>query len=331
MLTFITKVDSTTSVEISRDKEVLPDDGNTSRSAQTLLTQSEQNISDSHSSLHLGDDVTSGNRSLVTRKSSFLSSVMQVADKHATKTSRPMSAPSRSSSNVIVSGSSTTLPSQLNRSELRFLKDHQHSEDTEKQRRRVNIDEGARAALHYSAKRQSLKAMSLPRDHRSSLNNAAALKSSISREEEFDHKASPAVIDNTTGEVKGSSVMHINELWNQVENCGSDKANKTAVGADPSVIVDSLANEFRLSSSDVDDRDATKSSIEEKDIFVSFEESQPQLVVGHDQQSISSGGVYTNTCVSHTVNEEKGRHRAASFSNKRKRSLKYNCVKSANN
>ena len=240
-----------------KDTEVLSELENFSQTTHSLLQPQSASSHD--------DSVSLDRRSLVTRNSSFLSSVMQVADKHATKTSRPMSAPTRSSSNIIMmSGSSSTLPSQLNASELKFLREKQRSQSNEKRRRRANIEEGARAALHYSAKRQSLKTMSLPRDHKSSLISLASSTSGGLEEKISDRKTSPVrdittcttpaccqdeifLTDNLisrkvsiTHDIKEAGTLQVDVLWNQTENVRKSDANTIA---DPSLLVGSASDE----------------------------------------------------------------------------------------
>lgn len=282
------------------------------------------------------DDITSSNkRPLVSRKSSFLNSIMQVADKHTTKASRPLSAPSRSSSSITMTrGSFTTLPSQFNGSELRLLREKQRSENIERQKRRANIEQSARAAFQYSARRQSLKTMSLPRDHESATLLATLVASSKSEEDSIMKSSAtfmgsnsssaccedensppghPISVKSSMNEDKEASVIKTDQLQHHIKYAG--KASLDNISSDGSGIV---ADELKSPSSRYGNADVSRSVIEENDITVSFEESQSlcydQLSQGfHSMQESKSA--FT---MAHPKNEERGRHRVASFSNKRK-------------
>lgn len=366
------------STELVKDTIVPSDGENDSQSSKLLLkpntvpaeidimnklsgetgSQAELEDPDFH---NFGSHDSVDEKSKVSRKSSFLSSILQVADKHATKTnnnSRPMSAPSRSSSTTMVTGtcSSVTLPSQFNVSELKVLRLKQQSEIDERQKRRLNIEESARAALHYSAKRQSLKTMSLPRDHRSSSLSAASFISCKSGEKRSGRKSSsPAVMGSNSSptyshdetspfddpnltnsnveEAKDSNaqILQTDELWDQIEQTGRSKEREVTITSDPALMVTSVSEELKSSGTYCDDSESRKSYVvEETAIFVSFEESHSQTLPGanlQDTESSTSNGIHTSKTTLRlppTVNGNNGRHRTASFSNKRKSFVKSN-------
>lgn len=237
----------------------------------------------------------------VVRKSSFLSSIMEVADKHTYKSSRPMSAPSRSVS--------TTLPSQSNGSGEKSL--IQRQEPNEKHKRKINIEESARAALQYSAKHQNLhvKAMSLPRDHKpaslSSEKRSNGLSSATSSPKHHLNTSSP------------SSSMGANIAGGE-ESCSfqnGDQSDRTKVEMNSSFVCGVSGD-----SEPVDNGDSMKSNtVEEKDIFVSFQAPQSPTLTSADQ-SKPSNDTKPSFVTPHTGSEETGRLRASSFSNKRKSS-----------
>lgn len=331
---------------ITKDRVMLADSENDSHTSELLGSmpvashvhiineeagsEFERNDSGLHSTFGSRDDVKSSDkRPLVTRKSSFLSSIMQVADRHTTKALRPSSAPSRSTSSVILtSGSSTTLPSHLDGSDLRLLREKQCLEDIEKQKRRENIEQSARAALHYSAKRRSLKTMSLPRDHRSASHSSTSSKSGGSHLSAFvDRSVSSACcqdenslsghsdsVKTPVDEVKEVPVLQHYKLMNHTDDIDKGEAVLNTTDNNNSTV--------ELQSSDHYDNGGSRSGIiEENDIMVSFEESQ-SLSVGQQAQGSENVQASNSTLtLPHAINDERSRsrHRAASFSNKRKK------------
>ena len=272
----------------------------------------------------------------VVRKSSFLSSIMQVADKHTctSRSSRPKSAPSRS---VVVSGGSTTLPSHLNRSEVKLLTQKQHS--NEKLGQKENIEEGARAALQYSAECQNLhvKALSLPRDHKSASLSAASLTSSelYYANRQSSTISSPKCCPNTTfpsGDSReteaSTTVGKESYVFQNSEQVDKTEEDETTNNCDCGISGESVHAGFTSSANYSGDGDGRKYNIvEEKDICISFQAPQSQSIEVPDlsaAQSKSSGDTEVTFMLPHIVNEETGRHRAASFSNKRKSSFRLN-------
>lgn len=261
--------------------------------------------------------VTLSSKSSVTRKSSFLSSVMQVADKHASTALRPRSAPSRSSFNAI----STSLQSEVSEVAQGFTREKQLSETDKKQKRKANIEESARAAFCYSAKRQSLKTMSLPRDHKTEMCSATWSTSrgqdsenTLSSDLMEDSPSGPC-LDERSMSNTGISSLHtdgvfmVDEIFDEIERIGVSNPDVVDVGGCGHDTVKSVTGE--ISSYDhCDSKDGD--AIEEKDIFVSIEE--PQSVSGGDQKVARLDLLQVNNSA-RAMNEV--RHRAASFSNKR--------------
>ena len=282
-----------------------------------VQTHSEPNVRCSSSSL--SETASSGSKSLVSRKSSFLSSVMQVADKHAvaTSASRPMSAPTRSSPNM-ASGGSATLPSQSN---VRLVRDKQLSEY---KKRRANIEEGARAAFQYSAKRQSLKALSLPRGHKSPSLSTGHSTSTQSNEDALDRNfSSPAVMDNTATPVHSQD---------EHTPSGDHKLTNTSVSVDGGFQIEQIWKEVATSEGHPTVAESTTSrlplsnghcgggdeAIEEKDIVLGFEDSHPQSATRASLQYDSPDAPQVHRSTLPRSNEEKAKHRTSSFSNKRR-------------
>ena len=188
-------------------------------------------------SLEQTDKDGSERKATVSRKSSFLTSVLNVASKHTSpvksgegsiKGGRPVSAPTRSVSSVVLpSHSFYTLPSGLSHKKLR---EKRISLDEERYKRQARFQEGARAALQYQ--RRSLKSESLPRNYHSS---------SVSHNEEDDLKTSPVPStlspiatsrDSTSStpmslrqlsidETPTVSKMQMEEIWKEVEGGAS--------------------------------------------------------------------------------------------------------------
>ena len=229
----------------------------------------------------------------VVRKSSFLSSIMEVADKHTYKSSRPMSAPSRSVS--------TTLPSR----EKSLM---QKQESNEMLKQKINIEEGARAALQYTAKHQNLhvKAMSLPRDHKpaslSHENRANGLSSTTSSPKRHLNTSNSSRMETNIAGGEESCTFQNGEQWDSKVEMTDD-------------CVYGISDESELT----DNGDGMKSNtVEEKDIFVSFQAPQSPSTLASVDQSKSSSDAKASFIAPYTVSEETGRLRAASFSNKRK-------------
>ena len=197
----------------------------------------------------------------VSASTSILNTIMEIARKHSStqlderrqsetkegktthKSTRPISAPIRSS----LSTGSYTLPSSLTQTELRKFREKRISLDEERQKRRANIKESARAALQYSRHRKS---ESLPRQY------SSPLSKSLGSEEEFHSlhnrkSSSPAVVPGGTSPVKvapESSPVHLNlrilsmdetleasfnqmdEIWRQVESRSDDAPTLTELG-----------------------------------------------------------------------------------------------------
>ena len=197
----------------------------------------------------------------VSASTSILNTIMEIARKHSStqldggrqsetkegrtthKNTRPISAPIRSSP----SSGSCTLPSSLTQTELRKFREKRISLDEERQKRRANIKESARAALQYSRHRKS---ESLPRQY------SSPLSKSLGSEEEFHSlhnrkSSSPAVVPGGTSPVKvapESSPVHLNlrilsmdetleasfnqmdEIWRQVESGSDDVPSLTELG-----------------------------------------------------------------------------------------------------
>lgn len=228
----------------------------------------------------------------VVRKSSFLSSIMEVADKHTYKSSRPMSAPSRSLSTTLPSGEKPVLQKQ---------------ESNEKLKPKINIEEGARAALHQNI---HVKAMSLPRDHK---------PASLSHE-----NRSNGLSSNTSSPKRQLEVFESNRMEASIAGGEESCAFQNDEQRDSKVeMTDAVSSESDLT----DNGDGMRSNtVEEKDIFVSFEAPQSPSTLASVNQSSSSGDAGASCVAPYAVGEESGRLRAASFSNKRKSSFRLSGV-----
>ena len=227
----------------------------------------------------------------VVRKSSFLSSIMEVADKHTL--SRPMSAPSRSVSTTLPSGEKSLLKQESNK----------------KLKRKINIEEGARAALQYSAKHQNVhvKAMSLPRDHKpASLSHekrSNGLSSATPSPKHQLNAVDSSVVEASIAAGKESFTLQNGE---QLDRKGEMTNGVHASG--------------KLELTDKGDGN----TVEEKDIFVSFQAPQSPSMLASVDESKPPNDAKARFVSSYTVSEETARLRAASFSNKRKSSLSIN-------
>ena len=241
----------------------------------------------------------------VVRKSSFLSSIMEVVDKHTYKSSRPMSAPSRSVS--------ATLPSQSNGSGEKVVT--QRQEPNEKLKRKFNIEEGARAALQYSAKHQNLhvKTMSLPRDHKLSHENGSnGLSSATSSPKRHLNTTSPS--SRMRANIAGGEESCTFQNGEQWDGTKVETTNDCVCGVSGD-------------SEPVDSGDGMKSNtVEEKDIFVSFQAPQSPTTLASVGQSKSPSDTNASFIVPFTASEETGRLRASSFSNKRKSHFRLNVL-----
>jgi hypothetical protein len=225
----------------------------------------------------------------VVRKSSFLSSIMEVADKHTYKSSRPMSAPSRSASTKLPSGEKAILQIQ---------------ESDEKLKPKIKIEEGARAALQYPAKHQNIhiKAMSLPRDHK---------PASLSHENRSNGLSSTTSSPKHQLDVPESSRMEASIAGGEEESCTfqNDEQRDSKVK-----MTDTISGESELT---IDEDGIKSNTVEETDIFVSFDAPQSPSTLASVDQSNSSGDT-TSYVAPYAVSEESVRLRTASFSNKRK-------------
>lgn len=259
-------IDSLKCAGVGSDSE--PD----SYSGVSAAHNTEQQVCDKHSE--------------VVRKSSFLSSIMEVADKHAYKSSRPMSAPSRSVSNTLPSGGKALLQKQ---------------DSNDKLKQKINIDEGTRTAVPYSTNHQNVhvKAMSLPRDHKpASLpheNRSSGLSSTTSSpERQLNMSSSSRMEANLAGGEESCPFQNGEQRDSKVE------------------MTDGISGE----SGPTDSGDGMKSNtVEEKDIFVSFPAPQ-------SPSTLASVDAEASFIAPSAMSEESGRLRTASFSNKRKSSLK---------
>ena len=241
-------------------------------------------------SAHKSEQQVCDKHTEVVRKSSFLSSIMEVADKHTYKSSRPMSAPSRSVSTTLPSGEKLLMQKQ---------------ESNEKLKRKINIEEGARAALQYSTKHQNLhvKAMSLPRDHK---------PASLSHENRSNELSSTTSSPKHHLDMSNSSRMEANIAGGE-ESCTFQNGEQWDSKVE--MTDDCVYGESEL----IDNGDDMNSNtVEEKDIFVSFQAPQSPSILASVEQSKSSSDAQASSVEPYTVSEETGRLRAASFSNKRK-------------
>ena len=157
---------------------------------------------------------------------------------------RPMSAPNRSAS---TSGIKSSVLSHNVMEKSGGKREKRKSLDVERQRRVMNIQEGARVALQYSAKRHSTKSDSLPRESRSSSLTHSILSmdsdedvqsSSNTRIRKFSspafksplHNARSSSIGGSDGvstplnlrhlsidQTREASLTQMDEIWRQVE------------------------------------------------------------------------------------------------------------------
>lgn len=180
---------------------------------------------------------------------------------------RPLSAPNRSISAGAIGRNlqnSTTLPTASSgMSTGNRLREKRKSLDVERQRRIANIQEGARAAMHYSAKRRNSRPEALPRDSKSlprDSRSASLTHSIVSTSSDNDlsgsghllnfrkssspamtvpqHESSNSNASDTSSstplnlrhlsidETREASLTQMDEIWRQVEAIGDKPSER---------------------------------------------------------------------------------------------------------
>ena len=204
-------------------------------------------MSDSHMDIQMEEGGDLGNNGMEDKLMHFV----LLTKGERGKEGRPYSAPSRSvSTGAVPLGTSYTLPPNISGAEITQMKEKRTSLSEEREKRKANIAESARAAQKFRTKRTSVKSDSLSRDYRSA---SLSSKSGCSDEEFFQqHSAkhirkssSPAVIaralhhqddpvrnpsssplnlrNMSIDDTKEASFSQMAEIWRQVEEADSSE------------------------------------------------------------------------------------------------------------